>query len=177
MAIPSTEDLKNLSPEARIKRLKEMEAQRKKELDDTRKQVEGEIAAAEELIKKTEDDLDEETEDEEKKVVERKRKEDEDRQRSEESLEERLARERTTQQEQENRPQYTTTALYSTLDDAAKQLERLYGSTAWNERDQQIYRESKERVERAQTYNLTSSKLEEELDLASGMLNRLKYRR
>jgi hypothetical protein len=163
----SPDDFKNLSPEARIKRLRELEEANRKELEETRKQVEQEIAAAEELIKETVDELEEGTADEVRKR---------ESQREEENLEAKLAGER--KPTEESRPQYGERAggLYNALETAAEQLNRLYGRTSWNEQEQRTYQEAKQQVEKAKTYSLNSERLEEELGLATGMLKRLQYR-
>ena len=168
-----SEELKNLTPEERIKRLKQLEELRRKELAETKKKVEDELAEAEELIKDTEEELSEEKTLEEQK----QKKKEQTRTQEEESLEEKIGKKRQEQQEQPAR-QYETTNLYNTLDHAKTELERLYNTNnPWNDQDRQTYQRSKEEIERAQTYSLSSERLAEDLGLASGMLNKMRYKR
>jgi hypothetical protein len=167
------EELRKLPPEERLKRAKEMEEQRKRELDkrtkeleEEKKMVELDLAQAEELLKETIEELDERAEDE-RKEREKKREEDE------QSLDTIVQQERPAETEP---PKQYGTDLYHSLERAATDLNELYRIKSWNEQQQQTYQQSKAQIERAQRYELASERLQEELGLASGILNRLKYR-
>lgn len=169
--VPTEEELQRMTPDERIKRLRELSEEKKKELEATRKQVEEELAAAEALISRSEEAKEEEEQaiDE---AVERVRE-----LQREESLEERLASERTGQQPAEEAKQYTQpSGLYRALPDAIEELERLYGQRNWSQEDVRNYNQAKEQVQRAQQYTLTSEILAEELGLGMSVLNRMKYR-
>jgi vacuolar-type H+-ATPase subunit I/STV1 len=167
-AVPTAEELKRLTPAERIKVLRAMELARKKELEEERKQVEEDLAAAEELIKDSEG----EQEVDEALAQEEERRREERIQEETESLEERIA------QDTPAAPatsQYGTD-LYNTLERATQTLEQLYQHPDYTDRGKEQYQQSKAEVERAQGYRLTSEKLESDLGLATGILNRLKYR-
>lgn len=177
----SEEEFKRLSPEERLRYLKELEASKREEIEEQRKKLEDQIAEAEELIRETEEEIEEEIRQEES--VE----EIEEPEESEDDLEERLAgitAPETGEGLYQTGAEYTPATLgepqqrlYNELQQAATEFERLYEQEQWSHEDTQAYQESKEQVERAQTYRLTNEILEEELGLASGMLKRLQYKR
>jgi type I site-specific restriction-modification system R (restriction) subunit len=176
-AIPTAEELKKLSPEERVKVLKQLEERRKKELEEEKKRVEQEIAAAEELIKETEDETAEETtRDREKAQTDDKRRRDD-----EQSLEERVGKERAAASAaaQAADKQYGTgpTNLYKTLENDITELDRLYGKREWDDRDKQSYQEAKQHIDAVQQYKIGSDRLAEDFGIAVDNLNRLKYRR
>lgn len=159
----SEEELRRMTPQARIARLRALEEARRKELEETRRKVEQEIAATQELIEETEEEAQEGRE--------------EPARRQEESLEERIVRERV---EVPAPRQYETGAEYrplqAALEAAADNLNRLYNTNEWTEREVQIYQQSRETVDRARGYTLTSERMLEELGTVEGMLRRLQYR-
>jgi hypothetical protein len=170
--VPSAEDLKKLSPEERIKMLRRIEEERRKELEDTRKQVEEELAAAEKLIETSEEEIEDEDRKEQEKRVKIEK------QREEESLEERLAGAPKQNPEQQTGKQYENTGLYDAFDRLEKQLGELYKKEEpWNQRDIQNYNQAKEEIEKTQSYRLTSETLESEFGIVTGAFNRLKYKR
>lgn len=183
--LPSEEELRRMSPQERIKALKAIEDQRRKELEEARKDAEAQIAAAEELIKETEEEVAEEVVRAAKDdALERpSRKEDDD-------LEGRVAREKAaqsiTQQQEQASQQYSLSGaydrrpegrdLYSTLGTATQTLETLYQATDWGAREAELYRQAKDTLDRAKSYTLSSDKLREELGTADSVLKRLQYR-
>ncbi|MBR9700611.1 hypothetical protein GOV11_01980 [Candidatus Woesearchaeota archaeon] len=160
--IISVDDLKKLSPEERIRILKELAEKRSKELEE-------QLAETEDLIKESEEEVEEELRQPEEQ--------------EEENLEEMLQKSAPDTAPGETGPDYsvnptseTASPLYQTLENASEEFDNLYSKQVWTPAEEQVYREFKERVEHAQSYVLTSDKLEEELGLATNMLNRLKYR-
>lgn len=167
--VPTEEELRKMSPDERIKRLRELADARKKELEEARKQVEEELAAAEEIIERSEDEKDEE-----EQAIEQAREKLRDLS-FEENLEERLAQAARPQEDAGRQYQQPST-LYQALPDAISELERLYGQKAWSQEDVRNYTQAKEQLERVQQYTLSSDRLAEELDLGVNILNKLKYR-
>jgi len=157
------EEVKKLPPDERIKYLKELAEERKKEVDE-------EIAEAEDLIKESEEEL----EQPEPPTAP-----------SEEEL---VALEQLVQDapETQDTSQYTVPtqdyvvpageSLDTTLQTAADQLQRLYSAENWGPEQVETYKESRRVVEKAQTYKISSETIEEELGIASGMLSRLRYK-
>jgi hypothetical protein len=171
LKLPTEEELRKLPPEERLKRLREMEELRRKELEETRKQVEQELAAAEDLIERTETQISENAAIEEAKERLKDLRFDQD------NLEERIAAEKP-QQTQPVGDQYKTGSdLYKTLPDALNTLENLYGRTHWNDQEVGEYRRAKEELDRAQQYSITSPSLLEKIDEGRNILNQLKYNR
>ena len=169
-AVPTADELKALTPEERIKRLRALEEQRKKELEETKQKVEEELKAAEELIQKSEDEIDVEVALDQAREEAKKKVEDI----VEENLEEMLGN--APQQSQDTGTQYQTSNVYQTIEQATKTLQELYGATSWSQQQQDQYQRSKENIERVQQYTLTSDRLVEELGLAGSALNKLRYR-
>jgi predicted phage gp36 major capsid-like protein len=173
MAGLTDEELKKLSPEERIKVLRQLAQDRKKDLEDTRKQVEEELAAAEDMIQRSEVEMEDE------EAIEDAKERLRDLRFTEEDLEQRVAAEKAGQSNSsEESPSYESRPanLYHALPEAVETLSRLYGVAAWSEEDRQHYQRSKEVVEKAQSYMLTSERLAEELGTGASILNRFKYR-
>jgi hypothetical protein len=168
--VPTEEELKKLSPEARLKKLRDLEEQRRKELEDTRKQVEQEIAAAEQLIKKTEDELDEEQVLEQLKESGKRTTEE-----VEESLEALVAKERV---ESKPNDQYKTETpdFYRTAERDAYEVSRLAEKPVWDDRDRELYEQAKDDDTHMKTYDTMTDKMEEHLGLLSNAFNTLKYK-
>lgn len=182
---PTEEELRRMSPQERIKALKALEDQRRKELEEARKKAEEEIAVAEELIKETEEEVAVESERSSKEETHEKSS-----RKNEDDLEGRVEREKISraiseQQEQlakqyalsgayERRPDRND--LYSTLGTATQTLENLYLATDWGTREAELYRQAKDTLDRARSYNLSSEKLREEFGTADSVLKRLQYR-
>jgi hypothetical protein len=164
------EELKKLSPEARLRRLRELEEQRKKELEETRKQVEDEIAAAEQLIRKTEDELDEEQVLNQLKETSKRTTEE-----IEESLEDLVAKERIETKPSE---QYKTETpdFYRTAERDTYEVSRLAEKPIWDDRDRELYEQAKEDYTRMKTYDTMTDRMEEQFGLLSNAFNTLKYR-
>jgi len=168
------EAFSHLAAEEKVKRLRELEDVRRKDLDkqkqallEMQKSVEKEIAEAEEEIKETVDEVQQEAEQElQKHQGER-----------EEDLEERLANAPKTPESVGKSYDAGPSTLYRTLERDINELNRLYEKTVWDERDQSLYREAKEHVDRAGQYHLRSDQLLGELSEAKGTLHRLQYRR
>jgi len=175
----SDEQLRKLTPEERIKYLRALEEDQKKEAEEAQRKAQEEIRAAEKLISESEEEIEEEEEEIDRGRVDKKTQE------TEVSLEERLAKERAANQTETG--QYSTdkryeppgerNPLYHALEDAASDLDRLYRTTAWSRDDEERYREAKDQIQRAGTYQLQSDRLKEDFGLAQDMLNRLHYKR
>jgi hypothetical protein len=172
MADELNDELKKLAPAERIKRLRAIEAQRKKELEEQTKKVEEELKATEALIAESVDEITEEKaiEDAKEKLRELQFVDDED-------LEAKLAAERAAKKEEPPAVLYETQPnLYQALPQAVQELARLYGNAQWDEADRQNYQHAKEVVQKAQQYALTSEQLAEELGIGSSILTKFRYR-
>ena len=84
----SDEQLRKLTPEERIKYLRALEEDQKKEAEEAQRKAQEEIRAAEKLISESEEEIEEEEEEIDRGRVDKKTQE------TEVSLEERLAKER-----------------------------------------------------------------------------------
>jgi hypothetical protein len=182
MAIQRLSDaqLRKLTPEERIKYLRALEEEQKKEAEEVQRKAQEEIQAAEKLISESEEEIEEEQEERERRNETKKEPE------KEVSLEEKLAKEQAqsassgqyrTDKPYERPGTDETTPLYRTLEDAASDLDRLYRTSNWSREDEERYRDAKEQVQRAGQYQLQSDRLKEDLGLAQDMLNRLHYKR
>lgn len=170
--VPTEEELKKLSPEARLRRLRELEEQRKKELEDTRKQVEQEIAAAEELIKRTEDELGEEQVLEQLRETSKRATEE-----VEENLEDLVAKEQAESKPQGEQYRTETPDFYRTAERDAYEVGRLAEKPIWDDRDRELYEEAKQDYERFKTYETMTDRMEEQFGLLSSAFNTLRYKR
>lgn len=170
---PEEDELKHLSKEARIQRLREFEELQRKRLEEVEREVHEELEEVEEIIRQEEDE----------EAQQREEVEDEE----EESLEERIASQNVqprVSQEREYQiapPAYERQRdIYETLEEAAQTLENLYGRREWSESDRQAYRQAREDIGRAEQlvpeYRIESQRLQDDLSTAQSVLNRLQYR-
>jgi superfamily II DNA/RNA helicase len=101
------DELRKLSPEERIRYLKDLEARRRKTLEEERRKAEDEIKAAKELIRETEEELDEDIE------LDREKEREEVRRQREEGLDEIVRAEKiATEAQQELFPEYKIGSQY-----------------------------------------------------------------
>jgi|GEM_PF-3659856 len=170
--VPTADELKSLTPEERIKKLKQLEEQRRKEMEEAKKKAEEEIQLAEELIEKSKEELEEEEKDEEKKDKkkgdDRKKQDEEATRREKESLEEMLAKEKATQNLEEIGRQYNTN-LYEKPKEKDLYADRL-GNT--NEYDR-----NKREEESKKEYSLPMDSILEQMDAAHNIVGKMKYKR
>lgn len=178
------EQLRKLTAEERIKYLRALEAERKREAEEAKRKADEDIAAAERLIEESESEEEQEEQD-----LKRRQERKEEPVKEEESLEDRLAKERAASAadggqyrtdkpyEQPGQARDGANPLYRSLETAASDLDRLYRTSEWSREDEERYRAAKEQVERAATYQLQSDRLREELGVARDFLERLHYKR
>ena len=172
--VPTAEELKNLTPEERIKQLRALEEERKRDMEEAKKRAEEEIQLAEELNEKSKEELEEgekEEENKEKKKKDTSKKSDEEgtHRHEEESLEERIAKEKMAKSLEENAKQYTTNNLYD------KKENDLYTDRLGNPGGQ-TYEQHKQE-ERSSEYRLPQDRIAEELNLTSSFIEKMKYKR
>jgi hypothetical protein len=170
----TADELRKMTPEERIKVLRDIEEERKRELERKRQEVEEELRDAERLISESEEELEEKAEDEEKDRRERRESARKLQEEESESLEELVRGQRTPQVEEPRGRQYGD-SLYKILDAATERLEQLYEKRDWSQQDVNDYNRSKQEIEHAKTYHL-SKHLEEDIGSAEGILKKLQYR-
>jgi vacuolar-type H+-ATPase subunit I/STV1 len=186
------ETLRKLSREERIKRLRELEEERKKNLEErkqeleerkqeleaelqkTSEETEAELAAAEELIGETEREFVDEAL---REAAERDRRQREA-QREQEGLEARVAEAPAAELEAGRTYAQPATpgGLYEMMREDAERLNDLANATNWDLRQQEMYREINERIDRIRQYKL-GEELEESFGILTGARKRLDYRR
>ena len=168
----TAEDLKKLTLDERIKLLKSLEEQRKKEVEEAKKKAEEEIQLAEELIEQSKEELEDDekkTEVKEKeKTTERRKQEEEQSRREKESLEEMLAKEKAAKALEEIGKQYNTN-LY----EKPKEND-LYGDRLGNRSE---YERNKQEQESKREYRLPMQDVLESIDAAKGFMEKMKYKR